>query len=241
MNRIPKIYWKGPLLNPFTKFAICLGVSSLTIGAQNEASLYTGILVAAVISLCTRGRKKSLIAIIWVFGLCGLDIVARSFLMHGPGLLLAGFLHTFVRMGPPVLLGLWLSRTIRVSDLLSSLETIHCPKSFSIALAVALRFLPTISGESALIKSAMITRGISRGIIGNCLHPVRAIEEHMVPIMTRSMQVADELTVSALTRGLQHTGRRSSARPPRFGILDALIIVGMTTCIVIFLGASNNV
>lgn len=51
-------------------------------------------------------------------------------------------------------------KALTVSELFMGLQKLHCPKSATLALAVALRFIPTIRHELEQIRNGMKTRGV---------------------------------------------------------------------------------
>ena len=51
-------------------------------------------------------------------------------------------------------------KALTVSELFMGLQKLHCPKSVTLALAVALRFIPTIRHELEQIRNGMKTRGV---------------------------------------------------------------------------------
>lgn len=122
----------------------------------------------------------------------------------------------------------WMSSKLRISDLTTALQNMHIPKGAIITLAVVFRYLPTVGDEFRYISNTMKLRGIGLSF-GNILrHPVATIEYALVPLIIRSMTVADELAASAMTRGLDLKNKRTSYRVVRLGIRDVLI----TACIV---------
>lgn len=136
----------------------------------------------------------------------------------------AGFLHTMLRMAPPVLLGVWLAATLRVSDLLAAADRLRFPRALTIVLGVTLRYLPTIAGETAQIYMSLRTRDLRPGLLGFARRPLRGIRLHLVPLLFRSLVVADELSAAALTRGLERPDKRTHIRPSVFGVRDALFV-----------------
>lgn len=56
-------------------------------------------------------------------------------------------------------------KALTVSELFMGLQKLHCPKSATLALAVALRFIPTIRHELEQIRNGMKTRGVPLNVI----------------------------------------------------------------------------
>ena len=68
------------------------------------------------------------------------------------------------------------------------------------------RFFPTVGEEASSISDAMRMRGISFG--GN--HPGKMLEYRLIPLMTCSVKIGDELSAAALTRGLGADVKRTN-------------------------------
>lgn len=122
-----------------------------------------------------------------------------------------------------VIMCLWMSTGLCVDDLITSLQNMHIPKGFTITVAVVFRYIPTISGEFRNINNTMKMRGIAFNIKNLLRHPGRTMEYALVPLIIRSIKVADDLSASAMTRGLDLQTRRTSYREVRLHLHDFLI------------------
>ena len=126
---------------------------------------------------------------------------------------------------PCLLLGLLLIRTTKVSTFLAAISRLHLPKGFTIALSIALRYFPTMTEEWGFIKDAMSLRGISFSKVGLLMHPVKIMEYVYVPMLVSASKISDEITQAAITRGIDHVGRRSSLETVEFRIWDVVFII----------------
>lgn len=122
-----------------------------------------------------------------------------------------------------VIMCLWMSTGLCVDDLITSLQNMHIPKGFTITIAVVFRYIPTISGEFRNINNTMKMRGIAFNARNLLLHPGRTTEYALIPLIMRSIKVADDLSASAMTRGLDLQTRRTSYREVRLHLQDFLI------------------
>ena len=125
---------------------------------------------------------------------------------------------------PCFMLGTFLIRTTKVSTFLAAFSQLHLPKGFTIALSVTLRYFPTMAEEWSYIKDAMALRGITASLIGFLRYPIRIMEYVYVPMLVSASKISDEITQAAITRGIDHTGRRSCMEKVCFSIHDALIV-----------------
>lgn len=144
------------------------------------------------------------------------------------GMVLGMLSFLMLRMLPVLMLGSWLVRTTKINDLIASLEKMKLPASVIIPLAVTLRFMPTIKAEFRYIKNTMKMRGISISLSAVVKRPLLTTEYAMVPLLMRSIKVADELSASALTRGLGSHKNRTSYRNVRLNKYDACWALGFT-------------
>ena len=90
-------------------------------------------------------------------------------------------------------------------------------RSFSITLAVTLRFLPALRQDFRHIRDAM------------ALRQIHGLEEKLecvyVPMLMGAAQTAEELSESATARGIEHPGKMSSWRPIGFHIQDVTVVL----------------
>ena len=121
----------------------------------------------------------------------------------------------FILVFPCIAGGAYLIATTSVSQFMAALERMGAPRSFSITLAVTLRFLPARRQDLRHIRDAMDLRNI------------RGFEEKLeciyVPMLMGAAQTAEELSESATARGIEYPGKMSSWRPIGFHIQDVVV------------------
>ena len=98
-------------------------------------------------------------------------------------------------------------------------------KGLTIALAVTLRYFPTMREEWASILDAMALRGISASAAGLISHPIQTMEHVYVPLLVSASRISDEITQAAITRGIEHTGERSCIEEIAFSFADLLVVI----------------
>ncbi|MCT4583528.1 MAG: energy-coupling factor transporter transmembrane protein EcfT [Peptostreptococcaceae bacterium] len=133
--------------------------------------------------------------------------------------IIMGFVN---RMGPSLLMGYYLVNTTTVSELIAAMEKMKIPKSIIISLSVMFRFFPTIKEEILSINNAMKMRGISFGKSKGGV--VALIEYKLVPLFISCIKIGDELSCSALTRGLGNPNKRTNICNIGFSSIDFLYI-----------------
>ena len=94
-----------------------------------------------------------------------------------------------------------------------------------LVLIVMLRFAPTVLHEFGEVREAMKIRGFLKSV-GNVLrHPMDTLEYAIVPMVFRSLKIADELAASAIVRGIESPYKKESYYVSRIAALDYFLIV----------------
>ncbi|MEJ8304502.1 energy-coupling factor transporter transmembrane component T [Saccharibacillus sacchari] len=104
--------------------------------------------------------------------------------------------------------------------LIASLQRLHLPKGLLVALAVALRFLPMLRLEYESVQTSARLRGLSASKLKNWKNPLKMFEYRIVPLLMRSLKIADELAASASVRGIEAPGKRTSIYIIRLNLQD---------------------
>ncbi len=117
----------------------------------------------------------------------------------------------------------WIGSRLNISKLISSLYKMKISMSIVVAVAVVFRFAPTVKSEFISIKNTMKLRGVGINVKNIFLHPIRTAEYAFIPLFIRSIKIADEISVSAMTRGLGLQKKRSCYDPARLRLSDFFI------------------
>lgn len=140
------------------------------------------------------------------------------------------FFRMIYMIAPCILLALALFRCYNSTEIFASLEHLHLPKTFVLALALTLRYVPTFMSEFKLIREAMETRGIRISLT----HPIKALEYFIVPQLFRCLALSNELTAASLCRGALSTACRARYFDLPFTYLDILAILIFISGIIFF-------
>ena len=119
-------------------------------------------------------------------------------------------------------------KTTTVSELISGMERIHMPKEVTIPLTVMFRFFPTVFQESEAISDAMKMRGIKLGGKKSS----KILEYKLIPMITCSVKIGEELSAAAITRGLGAPVKRTNICQLKFNFADVVLI--LFCCFVVF-------
>ena len=212
------------ILDPRTKLLI-LSITSISVFLNESIvieCLFTSIPVFLLLQAKER-RTASRYGILFIV----LLMVQLLVILKLP-VTIGGIIYMFDvyirKLIPCFMLGAFLIRTTKVSAFLAAFSRLHLPKGFTIALSVTLRYFPTMAEEWNYIKDAMALRGIAVSFTGFLRHPVKIMEYVYVPMLVSAAKISDEITQAAITRGIDHAGRRSCMEKVCFSIQDALIV-----------------
>ena len=133
------------------------------------------------------------------------------------------FIYFASRMTLIAMFGGYITKTTSVSEMLEALNRMKIPRSIGIPFSVLLRFVPTIKIERKALKENMKIRGIITSRFFPLLHPIKYMEYTLVPLLMRMIKISDELSASALIRGLDSDEKRVTLTELRFSRADLMI------------------
>ena len=217
-------------LDPRTKLALVLVLAMFVMGGLGGEQL-KGIktilsVLPFVLLLIERQWKrfaKGIVMLVIGYGL----LLAMPFLpgiLNYIALMCGGVLTRFV---VTIVMGEYLISTTSVSEFVSAMEKLHMPQAITIPMSVMFRLFPTIASEWRSIRRAMTMRGIH--LCGAKAGQV--LEYQLVPMMTSTVRIGEELSASALTRGLGAPVRRTNICRIGFRVQDTVLLAG---CLSVF-------
>jgi energy-coupling factor transport system permease protein len=118
-------------------------------------------------------------------------------------------------------------RTSTLNEYMTMTERMGFPMPLVVATAVTLRFLVTMADEYGNIVDSRKLRGLRVGIRGFISSPLGHVEHILVPLAFRCAKLSDELTASAITRGIEF---RRPGRERVFGPADAAMAAHAALC-----------
>lgn len=226
--------------DPRTKLFILLVTNIIMINIYvDERRLLLKFIMFAqifILLLLYKKIKISLIALLVFSGAWYLELFGIADHINGIiGFILALLVTCAVEMCPCFLAGYILLFTTPVSKLMEGFRKLKIPECINLPLAVVFRFIPTVMEEQRLIVKAMNMRGVSlkRGVA-----PLKLLEYKYVPLMMLTVNIGDELTVAALTKGLSAEGGRSCIHVLKFKLQDYMLLILNSIFILIYIGAS---
>ena len=94
----------------------------------------------------------------------------------------------------------------------------------SLAVSIALRFVPTLLDEARRIRDAQLCRGAK--LEGNLYQKISGFSAMLIPLFVSAMRRADTLALTLEARGYRGSEGRSSYVRMSFGFNDAVAISG---------------
>lgn len=195
-------------LDPRTKIIVLIAIN---ISAFTVKTWYVMALAAMIpISLFVfSGKYKISIAF---FGIYVSSLMAYVLLIDSTfsflNIIIGMIAGIVCRMGPGFLMGYYLLSTTTVSEFIAAMERIRLPRQIIIPISVMFRFFPTIKEEASSINDAMRMRGISLGKSRGSI--VSLMEYRLVPLFISCVKIGEELSCSALTRGIGSSVKRTN-------------------------------
>lgn len=138
--------------------------------------------------------------------------------------------YIFLRMIPVMMIAYILVKDIKSNELLSSFEQIHLPKKLMLSITVALRFFPTYKLEIKMIRESLKMRNIHVKLS----EPLKFLEYWIVPVLMRINLISEEMTATAMTKGVESPNKRTSFYNTKMKKVD-YIFLGIVLLIFMFL------
>ncbi len=129
------------------------------------------------------------------------------------------------------MMGYYTLKTTKMVDLVKSLKDMNMPDFVIIPLSVMFRFFFSISHDYKEIRKAMKLQNL--GLKSFFTQPIRTLEYAVVPLAMCSVRAADDVSISAMSRGLKAGQTRSSISDAKLKYYDYLLMFLMV-CLIVF-------
>ena len=196
-------------LDPRTKLALLFLCVLCAMAAPNLSFQFALVTLIGILA-AAHGNWKYALRGIFVYALvCAFTVWCMRSVRGNLRTMFVAFLglvHKVYACG--MLAGLVISTT-KVGEFLSAMAHLHVPKKLTIPLAVMLRYLPTIREDWHSIRDAMRLRDVSPTLWGFLKAPAMTVNCIYVPLLTAASKAADELSVAAVTRGIESPKKRT--------------------------------
>lgn len=190
------------------------------------------LLVALYLSLYfLAGKMKSGIRMTAIYAvLVGIDIFIIP-IAEGIALNVLSLLSVGIRMLLPcVISGGYAFSTTTVGEMVCGLRKLRIPETIIIPCVTVVRFFPTIAEDYRQIRNAMALRGITSK------NPAQMLEYVLIPLLMNSNNVAQDLSVAAMTKGIILPGQHTSMIELQMRWYDWGYMLACTVPFILFLG-----
>lgn len=193
--------------------------------------------VVAVAYLAVAAMMALTVGIIWGSFRIGEALVAgtaweASVAQLKPAML--GNFHTpFLRMVPALNVLLAIGLRFSVQRFVGAMKSVRLPRVLFLPLMVFCRFVPEFVDVIRQLRDAVRMRGFSISFGAALLHPLQTLRLTAVPLVVRTLRMADHLAVAAEMKRVGYARRPSQLRALAFGRWDAATLAAA----VVLLGA----
>ncbi len=216
---------RGLVLDPRTKLILLITMAVFVLGgAGGSASwiLAPSLCVLPLVLLLSAKKFKS--AAIYIVVYLIMYILFHYFGPKTTGILnflLLGTAGIITRFMPSIMMGVYVVSTTTVSEFSAAMLRMRVSEKISIPMSVMFRFFPTVVDEFSSINAAMRMRGIVFG--GKSAG--KMLEYRLIPLLTCSSKIGEELSAAALTRGLGGVVRRTNVCEIGFHFQDVVMML----------------
>lgn len=222
-------------LDPRTKLFMILVVSAVVMMSATTPLLWAlriGMTTVPIALLIVEKHYASafrflvLYAVALILNFTCINENSTGFLMA----FLMGYCSIIVQFIPAMITAWYVVRTTKIDEFVSAMQKMHMPDGITISLAVVMRFFPTIKEEYAAIRDAMKMRGVMLGG-GNA---AKMIEYRMIPLLFSCVNIGDELSAAAITRGLGGKAKRTSVEVLKMRVQDYVFMSLFSAAVIVF-------
>lgn len=209
-------------LDPRTKILLTITISTILISSGSSQSILRISLTLFSLLLLLSINKRSLF-IKCVITFIVLFLIQKWVVPHTHGtvkFIFLGFVGIFMNMLPGFIVGYFTLFSTKVSEFIVAMEKMKLPRNIIIPISVIFRFFPTIAEEYKHINYTMKMRGITF-----LHHFLKGIEYRLIPLIISVVQIGNDLSFTAMTRGIDTPHKRTNICNIQFKVLDKLLFL----------------
>lgn len=221
-----------------TKLVLLIGANILIF--LGNSILYESFLtLLCLIVILSNGYVTSALKYILFFTFSvAIEIIVVNLEIHFLVNLILFIVAIIRKFLPCIIVGKWILSSTSSSLAVATLQRMRLPKDALIMISVIFRCFPTIKDEWSHINMAMKTRGINFSIYNLIHRPAATIEYFFVPLFVSVIEIGDELSESAIVRGLDAPAIKTSRHIIKMKTGDYMILTSLLAviCIVVLMG-----
>ena len=213
---------QGIYLDPRTKLFLLITLSSLMLSTGNSnIMLYLKPFLACMPFVVLLFSKKYIVGFAFIISFI-IAFFLEIYLVSIDNKILAFVVMTvsaiITRFAPCVISAFYLMSTTSVSEFMGAMKKMHVTDKIVIPLSVIFRFFPTVKEDARSINTSMKMRGIT------ARKPMMMFEYRVIPLMISTIKAGEELSCSALTRGLGSPKKRTNMCDIGFRVWDYIFL-----------------
>lgn len=143
------------------------------------------------------------------------------------------YVGIIIRVLPGIMMGYYAIATTKMSDLVYSLQKISLPNFLIIPVSVMFRFFYSIKEDYMKINESMYMHGLTMKNFFK--EPAKILEYKFVPLLMITSQTADNVAISAMTRGMRIEDKRSSISNASLKLQDYILMIFGIFIIILFI------
>lgn len=208
--------------------------ASLILMSRANPSMELIFMVFMTCLLCLSGSIKKAMVIFMSY--IALVFLTTQFFHEITGVLsaiISFILVVYKSLLPPVAAGMFATQNTSVGEWVAAMKKWHMPNFLIIPFIVICRFFPTLRHDFKSIRQAMKCRGIYLSFSQVVKHPIQTMEYFLVPILKQVDYTAQELSATALVRGLGYEGQHTSVISIRLKVQDYLLLASLLVLLLI--------
>jgi energy-coupling factor transport system permease protein len=211
------------LLDPRITLATVAATSVVVLSPPGTRFVPAGLLLGMGLAVSERAWRRAVLlpAVLGVFAVLAYVLPLH---VHNPVVTVVAIGSAYaIRFVVVAGVAMHLVATVPPMRMAAALRSWRLPRGLSVTTAVMLRFFPIVAGETRAVVDAMRLRGLV-GVRGVLSHPVLAVERFTVPVIASTLRVGEDLSASAILRGLGSPHRPTAMNPPGMTWRDAAFV-----------------
>ena len=226
---------RGLAFDPRTKVLATLVVATIMFGSRSVGPMAVirplAALTPLVMPLLSHRPRAAAIYLVLFGSASALSSLAATSLTGIPLFAVLGVTGVVRQFSPGIAMGAWLATTTSVSELMAACDRMHMPQELEIPLVVMLRYFPAVADDYRQISLAMRMRGTE-----GARSLTDTVEARLVPLLVSAVRGSEDLSASALLRGLGGPSRRTNLQSARMRaqdwVLDSLLCAGAVCAVI---------
>ena len=198
--------------------AVCSGIATM-FARSMRTHLVCMCFLVILFGVFGLWRRAAAFLLVYALALGGLVLELR----HGPVPFPSPLLLSVIYKMVPVGMGVDLLMRVPSGKLIAGLRRLPVPTSLMLIIIVMMRFAPTMLQEVSEVRDSMRVRGFLQSFGRIMAHPFATLEYAIVPTVFRSLKISDELSSSAIVRGIECPGRKESYYAGGFRLPDCAL------------------